>query len=222
MNLATSLDVDGDRATYEVRTNVQLYQNRLVHLGFAPAGDRFLRTLSATGDVRRTHANFARHLEEMLLQSVRRRPVPWEDALEIFLDRVEGSRLSWFLYGSGALAVRGIDVGPGDLDFSVVDAHLAGRLFEDLLVEPVTEFTGWVADRGGRAFAGCVIEWIAGVHETGEPHEQSPTGRLDHVRRRGHDVPVAPLDLQLAVSRRRGLTDRVRKILAAGFPDAVQ
>ncbi|WIX79932.1 hypothetical protein QRX50_03780 [Amycolatopsis carbonis] len=148
--------------------------------------------------------------------------MPWEDALEVFLSRVEGSRLSWFRYGSGALAVRGIDVDPGDLDFSVDDAHLAGELFEDLLVEPVSEFTGWVADRGGRAFAGCVVEWIAGVHDTGEPHEQSRTGRLDHVRWRGHDVPVAPLGLQLAVSRRRGLADRVGKILAAGFPSVVQ
>jgi hypothetical protein len=66
------------------------------------------------------------------------------------------------------------------------------------------------------------VEWIAGVHDTDEPHEQSPTARLDHVRWRGHDVPVAPLDLQLAVSRRRGLTDRASKILAAGYPGAVE
>jgi hypothetical protein len=32
-------------------------------MGFAPAGEgRFLRDLSATGDVLRTHRNFARHL----------------------------------------------------------------------------------------------------------------------------------------------------------------
>jgi hypothetical protein len=167
----------------------------------------------------RTHANFARHLQPMLLQSARRCPVPWSRALEVFLERVEGSGLHWFLYGSGALAVRGIDVGPGDLDFWVDDARLAGTLFEDLLVEPVTAMTGWVADAGGRAFAGCVIEWIAGVHadvDEPEPHEQGPAAaaRIEHVRWHGHHVPVAPLDLQLAVNQRRGLTSRVQKIHA--------
>jgi hypothetical protein len=75
---------------------------------------------------------------------------PWEQALEEFLARVEGSGLDWFLYGPRALAVRGIDVDPRDLDFNVSDAYLAGRLFADLLVEPVTKMTGWVADRGPR------------------------------------------------------------------------
>jgi hypothetical protein len=165
--LATSVEIHRGRAIYEVRTGDPLYQQRLLHMGFAPAAaDRFVRRLSATGDVRSTHANFAWHLQEMLLQSARQRPVRWRQALELFLERIEGSRLRWFLYGSGALAVRGIDVGPGDLD------------------DP-------------------------------EPHEQGPAaGRVEHVRWHGHDVPVAPLNLQLAVNQRRGLTGRVQKIHA--------
>ena len=223
--LATSVTIRDGQAVYAVRTSDPLYQERLEHMGFPAAGaDRFVRRLSATGDVLRTHANFARHLPEMLLQSARRRPVPWWQALEVFLKRVESSSLRWFLYGSGALAVRGIDVGPGDLDFRVDDARLAGTLFEDLLVEPVTAMTGWIADSGGRAFSGCLFEWIAGVHadvDHPDPQEQGPTAaaRLERVRWHGHEVPVAPLDLQLAVNRRRGLTDRVRKIHASMSPE---
>lgn len=216
--LWTSVDVRGDRAVYEVRATDALYRERLAHMGFCPDGDgRFVRNLSATGDVLRTHANFARHLEEMLLQSARRRTVRWPVALEVFLNRVEGTGLRWFLYGSGALAVRGIDADPGDLDLCVDDAGRTGELFADLLVEPVTTMTGWVADHGGRAFCGCLLEWMAGVHpdvDRPEPHEQGLVAatRLEHVRWRARDVPVAPLDLQLAVAERRGLTDRVRKI----------
>ncbi|MEU4668957.1 hypothetical protein AB0F91_13500 [Amycolatopsis sp. NPDC023774] len=85
----------------------------------------------------------------MLLQNARR-SVPWEDALEIVLNRVEGSDLSWFRYGSGALVVRGIDAGPGgDLDFSVRRPR-------------------------GRRSRGCVVEWIAGVHDTGDSTSNAP------------------------------------------------
>lgn len=143
--LWTSLEFHDDRAIYKVNAVDELYQQRLGHMGFAPTGtNQFIRNLSATGDVRRTHANFARHLEEMLLQSARRRPVHWRDALGIFLARVEGTPLRWFLYGFGALAIRGIDVDPGDLDFCVDDAGLAGAIFDDLLIEPVTMMTDWM------------------------------------------------------------------------------
>jgi hypothetical protein len=127
--------------------------------------------------------------------------------------------LRWFLYGSGALAVRGIDVQPGDLDFCVNDAHFAGRIFEDLLVEPVTTMTGWIADSGARAFAGCLFEWMAGVHpEVDEPtpHEQGlvALGCLESVRWREGTIPVAPLTFQLAVTEGRGLSERAAKIRA--------
>lgn len=219
-DLSTSVELRGDQAIYTVDTTNPRYQQRLAHMGFAPTGaGQFLRNLSATGNVRSTHTNFANHLEQMLLQGERLRPVQWEHALTVFLARVQSTQLRWFLYGSGALAVRGIDVEPGDLDFCVNDAHLVGALFEDLLVEPVTTMTDWIADQGGRAFAGCLLEWMAGVHpdvDTPTPHEQGliAAQRLERVRWHGHDVTVAPLDLQLAVSQQRGLTDRTAKIRA--------
>jgi hypothetical protein len=217
-DLWTSVEVRNGRAIYEVRTGDEAYQDRLQHVGFADqGGGRFTRNLSDHGDVAAIHRRFARHLEELLLQSARRRPVPWPDALTLFLDRVEGSRLNWFLYGSGALAVRGLDVDPGDLDFWVDDAELAGEIFEDLLIEPVTEMRGWIADRGGRAFAGCIVEWISQVHpdvDRPSPHEQGPTarGRLEQVAWHGRTVAVAPLDLQLAVAERRGRTELAARI----------
>jgi hypothetical protein len=217
-DLWTTVEVRGGRAFYSVKTGKPLYQERLVHMGFATAADgEFRRDLSAHGDVLAIHRNFARHLEDMLLQSARLRRVPWEDTLELFLHRVAGTSLVWFLYGSGALAARGIAVSPGDLDFWVDDAEVAGALFEDLLVEPVTTMNGWVAERGGRAFAGCLFEWIARVDpkiDEPTPHEQGPiaAGRLESVAWRSWTLPVAPLDLQLSVAERRGLTARAAAI----------
>lgn len=219
-DLSTTVAVQGDRAIYEVRTRNRLFQERLLHIGFAPAGKtRFTRNLSNRGDVAAIHERFKQNLEEMLLQSARLRPVRWEETLELFLRRVSGTPLRWFLYGSAALAVRGIDVPPGDLDFWVSDAQLAGKLFEDLLVEPVTTMTGWVADFGGRAFAGCIFEWVSGVHpeiDDPSPHEQGPAalGALESVRWRDWTVPVPPLAFQLSVAERRGFSGRAARIRA--------
>jgi hypothetical protein len=132
-NLRAELRLVGDAAEFVIATEHPIYQNRIVHMGWLPAGKNlFVRRVAAVADIDRIFDNFARHLEEMVLQSARLRPVPWQDALEEFLIRVDRSNLNWWLYGSGALAVRGIDVDPGDLDFVVDDAQgrsqaLAGR-----------------------------------------------------------------------------------------------
>jgi hypothetical protein len=217
-DLPTSLEIQGNRAIYEVRTRNPLYQDRLVHMGFTSEQDsRFTRSLSNAGDVSAIHRRFAEHLEEMLLQSARLRPVRWVETLGLILKRLDGTSLQWFLYGSAALALRGIEVQPGDLDLWVSDARLAGQIFEDLLVEPVTTMTGWVADFGGRAFAGCLFEWLAAVHPDVEelsPHEQGAAARasLEFVNWHGYSVPVSPLALQLSVAERRGLTGRAASI----------
>lgn len=219
--LWTSLEVRAGRARYTVRTGDPVYRERLEHMGYARTGAAsFARVLTASGDVARVHANFARHLEEMPLQSARLRPVAWDRALTEFLGRVRGTNLDWFPYGSGALAVRGIEAGPGDLGLWTGDARRAGEILADPLVEPVTEMTGWIASSGGRAFHGCVLEWIAGVGRSvdePEPHEQGPAAyaRREVVRWRGHDVMVVPLDLQLGVAERRGLRERAALIRRA-------
>lgn len=179
-----------------------------------PCETRFCRQLSASGDVAAIHRRFAKHHKDILRQRAGRALTDWQTALCLFFARVEKTGLNWFLYGSGTLAVRGIDIMPGDLDFWVDDADLAGRIFEDLLIEPVTTMTGWIADKGGRAYSGCIVEWLSGVHPTSEPHEQNPACHPyeKHAHWQGFAIPVAPLDLQLAVLERRGLTERVNRV----------
>lgn len=217
-DFTTRVEIQGSRAIFEVRTRSPIYRDSLLHMGFALAEDTlFTRNLSNWGDLPAIHRYFSQHLEEMVLQSARLQPANWQDTLDLFLRRVEGTPLQWFLYGSAALALRGIEIQPGDLDLWVSDAYLTGSIFEDLLVEPMTVMTGWVADHGGRAFAGCIFEWIADVHpevDDPSPHEQGPTAlsSLESVCWRGWTIPVAPLALQLSVAERRGLADRVERI----------
>lgn len=220
ISLRAELRRDGDWVEYVVDTNDGLYANRLVKMGWRSVDTgRFTRRLSASPDVTRIFERFSRHLETMILQSARRLPAEWDTALETFIDRVSATGTGWWLYGSGALAVRGMDVVPGDLDLAVDDPWVVGEALGDLLVEPVTRMTGWVADAGGRAFHGAIIEWLAGAHATGldPPNEQEPAARnhLEQVRWRGHAIAVPTLELQLAVAARRGLLDRCALIRTA-------
>jgi hypothetical protein len=219
--LATWLETRDEVATYVVATDDPVYQDHLPHFGYAPAGSkRFERSFRASPSAPRIHANFECHLVQILRQAAGLDPVPWEEALETFLRRVEGAGLTWFLGGSGALAVRGIPVAPGDLDFNVSDPHAMGRLLDDALVEPVCAMTGWAARWFGRAFHAAIIEWIADPEprlDVPEPHEHGlhASRRLETIDWRGHQILVPPLALQLRTAERRGLDDRAAMIRAA-------
>lgn len=192
-------------------------------LAFAKDDDRFILTYSAnTPHLDRIYENFARSVEQMILQTALVQPVDWESAIATFLQRIEGHAIDWYLVGSAALAVRGIDVRPRDIDTVVADADAVrlGEIVHDYLIQPVQEEDNWIAHWFGRAFIGARIEWIGGVNEYADQPVVSDFGTvaatmLETITWRGYHLRVPPLHLQLATSERRGLHDRVTKIKQA-------
>lgn len=166
--------------------------------------------------------NFVRLVEPWLRQSAGLDRVPWAETLQVVVDRLDGARVDWWLAGSGALAVRGAAVRPGDLDLVVAehDAERVGALLLDGLVEPVAP-ADWFCRWWGRAMLGCRVEWVGGVGAAADEPAPSDFGpaaaaRLETVWWHGRAVRVPPLDLQRAVAVRRGLADRVAAIDALG------
>jgi hypothetical protein len=93
-----------------------------------------------------------------------------------------------------------------------------GAIFADALIEPVVYDSGSpLSDYWGRAFPGARLEWVgapkAGV-DSPSPSDFGPVAasRLETVTWEGWPLRVPPLDLQRAVSQRRGLTTRVALI----------
>jgi len=221
VSVATDLRLVGSRALFVVHVDEPDLRRALRDLDFVEAGGAFVRAFPGDAPgLHESYVRFKRTLGDLLAQATGRQVTPWEDALDAAAMRLRPSRADWFLAGSSALAVRGIEVVPRALDLVVADASRAAEALRDVLVEPVTENRPgtWISRWFGRAFLHARIEWIAGVDPAidtyAAPNDHGPeaASRLEIVRWRGHDLALAPLDLQLAVAERRGLTERVGAI----------
>ena len=155
----------------------------------------------------------------MLQQAARRRPVPWQTALELAAERA--ADLDWWLTGSAAAAVRGVEVAPRDVDLvmTLESALVFAERFAGELVEPLARGDGWIAEVFGRAFADARVEWIGGFRaalDAEGPNEFGPAAeaRLDTIAWRGRTLRVPPLDVQVHVARQRGLDERVAALEA--------
>jgi len=172
-----------------------------------------------TPHIERIYQTFSQAIGPMLRQAAGLQPVHWESALDDFLRIVAGEDLDWWLGGSAALAVRGLPITPRDFDIVIDDAG-ARRLADLLLpalVQPLQATPDWFCAWFGRAFLNARFEWVGAVNQRADQPEPSDFGpaaaaRLEVVAWNGHLIRVPPLDLQLAVSRRRGLKERVRLI----------
>ena len=196
------------------------YYHTMRDLAFSQVEDGYAKAFPTNSShLDRCYQNFERCAEELILQAAHVHPAPWEQALLALLEKVEDQNINWWLVGSAALAARGINVSPRDIDLSVDDegAHKLGEVLQDHLIQPVEAAEDWICNWFGRAFLHTRLEWVGGVDERADTPEISDFGPTAASRREtifwhGHRLRIPPLDLQLIVSERRGLTERVEKI----------
>ncbi len=189
-------------------------------LGFTATDDGFVRSFPNSPHIEHIYRNWQRFGEEMIMQRAGLHGVPWEQALLAFLSATTGQSIDWWLAGSAALAVRGVKIAPQDLDIITdgAGAQRLGELLLEYLVEPVVDCReGWISDWWGRAFLHARVEWVGDVHtDVDQPHAvdfgPAAASRLEMVNWHGNEIRVPPLDLQLQVSKRRGLDERVKEI----------
>ena len=227
----TELRRTASEALFVVKIDEPAFASALSVLAFEVANGEFTRRFPReTPDVERIFARFERHMLELLEQTAGLCQVPWADALGETASRLDAAGAEWFLAGSAALAVRGIDIHPRDIDIVASEHRLVSDALADTLIEPPSYDSGhgWIAAWFGRAFLGARVEWVADVYDDVDdragPCEFGPAvaARLDHCRWNGRDLRLPPLDAQLAVNERRGLVDRVRAIRSFANETAVE
>jgi hypothetical protein len=166
---------------------------------------------------------FREALMPLLRQTARLDAVPWREALRDAVRRLDGAGIDWWLAGSAALAVRGLQIEPRDIDLVIsdTDARRAAEAFEDVLIEPAVETDGWISRWFGRAWLGARVEWVAGVSPAVDeplPSDFGPAAAatLTEIEWEHAVVRVPSIELQREVSARRGLADRVALIQSLG------
>ncbi|MGI0132293.1 MAG: hypothetical protein ACREDK_04275 [Thermoplasmata archaeon] len=158
---------------------------------------------------------------------------PVATALADLVDRIgpvldlEGLR--WYVGGSTAAFVRGVDIAPRDIDVGCdrSGAVRIAQVLETFLIEPFAR-TEWprVGERwAARAFLGTLkegmrVEWAgaAGPHAAHgserEWSESPPPGSVERVVWNGRAIPVSPLEFALLRFAEQGEWERVANLIA--------
>jgi len=164
-------------------------------------------------------AHYQRYSEEMFLQLVYQRPIPWEKGLLEFLKRVNTSDIDWWLTGSCAACIRGINMNPHDVDIMVDSrsVELISELFRDDIIEPIIDTNGWLTKDFGVLFIHCRIDIASDPQSSLDEPEPVDCGpyaksKLETIIWNGYKVRIPPIELQLNVNKRRQRIERVRLI----------
>jgi hypothetical protein len=217
--IATELRRGRDDA-FVVKTDETDLQAVLPGLAYPREADQeFVRRFRPGDLAPAIYERFSACVPALLAQAAEREPPPWERSLEALHRALDAAGIEWMLCGSAALAIRGVQVVPRDIDLTVTDHEATVDVLGGLLVEPPIKTNGqWVAEWFGRAWDATRIEWAAETRPDLDDHEWTSDIGPEAVRRaeivswRGLEFRVPPLDLQAAVARERGIHDRAAAI----------
>jgi hypothetical protein len=157
MRIVTGVD-DGSWRTILVTDANPDQQTALEELGFPP--DLVQRYPPGTRYFDRAVANLRQVVDRMVRQNAPQAPADWSQAFRDLLPRADQARIPLVVVGSVALAIRGVDVRPGDIDVLTTEegADALAESYQDALVVPLATIEGF--GRFGRAFTGMRVEWL--------------------------------------------------------------
>lgn len=217
--IETELRRERDDA-FVIRTDEADFRAVLPSLAYGQEADgEFVRRFLRSDLNPAIFERFSASVPALLEHTARRETPPWDKSLEHLHRLLAEANVEWMLGGSAALAIRGVQLTPRDIDFTVADHHATVGALGHLLIEPPIKANGgWVAEWFGRVWDGTRIEWAAEARPDLDEHDWTSDIGSDAERRSewvewcSLDFRVPPLDLQAAVSRERGLHDRVAAI----------
>lgn len=150
-------------------------------------GNSFIKTFDNIKDFSYCAENFAKYGEISIKQSLKLIPAPWEKALILLIPEMQKIGVDWYIHGSTAMALWGIDVVPKDVNISIpnyADFDKVRNHFYKLAIQPFERCDNWVACGLGSIFLEANIGFSFHNREA-QPHDMQNYHKLMY-----HDKPI--------------------------------
>ncbi len=186
-------------------------RSRLLADLYWPVEHSFLKQWGNDPDKEVISANFQKHGVESLEQLLMIRPAPWELALSALIEKLAGTGIRWYIHGSAAMAIWGIDVAPRDLNIifpDLSDFDRVRQLFLGETVYPLERCEGWIMGGLGGLFVHANIG-IAFMNATDVPFDMSQLKEVDWM---GRKIAISPLEWLKRDNQSYGRSERVELI----------
>lgn len=210
----------GENVVFKLSEYEKKYEKVFDMCFYEKCGDYYTKKFSRhIGNIGQIKAYYSDNAAIMFDQLGYFSPVPWEKALYEFAERIDGKGIDWWLTGSCASCIRGMDLNPHDVDI-MVDSKCLGKIeeiFSDCIIEPIVDTQGWLTKDFGVLFLYARIDIASAPVDALDipfPVDCGPYARehLEEIIWNGFKIKVPPVDLQLYVNRKRNRHERVEKI----------
>lgn len=168
-------------------------RSRLLDDLYWPVENSFLKQWADGPGIEIVAGNFEKHGVESLEQLLKIRPAPWEQALAAFIEKLAGTGIRWYIHGSAAMAIWGIDVAPRDLNIIFPDQSDFDRVRQLFLADtiyPLERCEGWLMGGLGGLFIHANIG-VAFNNASDVPFDMS---QLAEVEWEGRKIAISPLE----------------------------
>ena len=186
-------------------------QSRLLDDLYWPVESSFLKQYANVPDMEIIAGNFQKHGVESLEQLLNIQPAPWEQALSAFIEKLAGTGIRWYIHGSAAMAIWGIDVAPRDLNIifpDLSDFDRIRQLFLGETIYPIERCEGWIMGGLGGLFVHANIG-LAFMNATDVPFDMSQLKEVDWM---GWKIAISPLEWLKRDNENYGRSERVELI----------
>ncbi len=174
-------------------------------------GNNFVKSFDNVKDFEYCADNFTKYGETAIKQQLKIIPAPWEKALDLFIPEIEKLGVDWYIHGSVAMALWGIDVAPKDVNIIIPNYSDFDRVrdhFCKYAIRPIERCENWIMSGLGEIFMEAVIG-ISFHNKELEPYDMSKLGKINY---NGTEVYVSGLEMLRQDKINYHRMDRVKAI----------
>lgn len=174
-------------------------------------GSHFLKSYDNIPDFPVCAANFAQYGETAVRQQLRLLPAPWEEALDRLIPELKALGVDWYIHGSVAMALWGLDVTPRNLNIIFPNSADFDRVRSCLLpytIRPFERCDNWVMSGLGELFLSAVVG-MSFANPSAVPYNRNALARISY---HGETLQISTLEMLRRDNEAYGRPERVRMI----------